>query len=444
VEAARTRLRVPGVAVGLITPDGEWAAGLGVTNVEHPLPVDADTLFQIGSVTKTLTMTAVLRLASQRQLDLDTPIRHYLPDLRLADLAATDGVTLRLLLTHRSGLPADGPLMTDRGDDALADLTARLAQVPILLPPGFALSYSNLGLSVAGRVIEAVTGRTYEGTLKELLLDPLGMGHAFFFAEDAIRYATAVGHADVEGSVHVMRPWQLPRIWNPAGGLVTSARDLLRHLRFWLGDGSTPDGRRLVSSELMAEARSSQTVDPATRIDFGLSWALPELAGVRFLDHTGTTIGQTTKAQVFPTRGMALCVLTNAAQGDALFRPALAAVAQDVFGVSLPVPSQPTPYALTADRLAAYAGRYENPGEIGFRLTVQGDGLQVETRVLDPFFLLAVRPALPPEPPFRIVLSAADRFYAAGSPSIRGAFLLNSNGDIRGMFLNSRFYQRTG
>src|SRR5690242_13267635 len=93
------RLHVPGVAVGILFEGREYVGGLGVTNVDHPLPVDADTLFQIGSTTKTMTATAAMRLVEQGKLDLETPIREYLPDLRMRDEEVTERVTLRHLFT---------------------------------------------------------------------------------------------------------------------------------------------------------------------------------------------------------------------------------------------------------------------------------------------------------------------------------------------------------
>src|SRR5215813_6566380 len=100
IVAVMRRIQVPGVVVGVIDGDVERVAGFGVTNVDHPLPVDGDTLFQIGSTTKTVTGTTAMRLVEQGRLDLDAPIRAYLPSLRLADEPTAAGVTLRHLFSH--------------------------------------------------------------------------------------------------------------------------------------------------------------------------------------------------------------------------------------------------------------------------------------------------------------------------------------------------------
>src|SRR5262249_35284142 len=121
---------IPGVAVGVLYPGREYLAGFGVTNVESPQPVDADTLFQIGSIVKTMTMAACMRLVEQGRLDLATPVRQYLPDLQLSDPGAAAVIALQHLLTHTSGLPANRFVAMGGGDDALARFAASLENIP--------------------------------------------------------------------------------------------------------------------------------------------------------------------------------------------------------------------------------------------------------------------------------------------------------------------------
>src|SRR4051812_21796697 len=103
IERAMDKYAVPGVALGIIQDGAIETMGFGVTSVENPLPVDADTLFQIGSISKTFTATAIVRLVEAGMLDLDAPLRRYLPDLRLADEGVAERVTLRHVLSHRGG-----------------------------------------------------------------------------------------------------------------------------------------------------------------------------------------------------------------------------------------------------------------------------------------------------------------------------------------------------
>jgi CubicO group peptidase (beta-lactamase class C family) len=246
-------LKIPAVAIGVIAGDREHATGFGVTNVDHPLPVDTETRFQIGSTTKTFTGTALMRLVEHGTLDLEAPVRTYLPDFRVADPRVSEGVRLRHLVTHTAGWEDGTELQeTGDGDDALARFVAGMADRPQIAPLGASFSYNNGAVCLAGRVIEAVTGQTYEAAVTELVLTPLGLTQSSFFPEEIMTEAFAVGHGappdDPNGEPVVLAPWALPRSANPAGGLIASLSDELRYARFHLGDG-TANGTRVLRAE---------------------------------------------------------------------------------------------------------------------------------------------------------------------------------------------------
>src|SRR5579859_3608369 len=134
IAANMERFAVPGVAVGVSQGGDVWSAGFGITNVDHPLPVTPDTLFQIGSITKTVTCTAVMRLVERGLIDLDAPVRRYLPELRLRHEDVAARVTMRHLLTHTAGWLGDYFDDTGRGDDALQRIGERLAALPQISP----------------------------------------------------------------------------------------------------------------------------------------------------------------------------------------------------------------------------------------------------------------------------------------------------------------------
>src|ERR1051326_5933789 len=139
---------VPGVAVGVLEleRERETLAGFGVTSIEHPLDVTPDTLFQVGSISKTVTGTACMRLVERGLLDLDAPVRRHLPELRLADPDTTERLTARHLLTHTSGLFGDDWLDGGQGDDHLARTVETMARLAQLTPLGAVRSYCNTGL----------------------------------------------------------------------------------------------------------------------------------------------------------------------------------------------------------------------------------------------------------------------------------------------------------
>src|SRR4051794_9486317 len=222
VVGAMGRLHVPGVAVGVLHNGVEQVAGFGVTSVEAPVPVDTHTLFQIGSITKTFPGTAAMRLVEQGKLDLDVPVRTYLPDLKLQDEDAAARVTLRHLFNHTGGWLGDYFADTGLGDDALAIIVKQMADLPQWTPLGQLFSYNNAGFYIAGRVIEVVTGKTYEAAIKELVFDPLGLAESFYFANDCISRRVSVGHHVQDGQPVVARPWALPRGAHAAGAIAAT------------------------------------------------------------------------------------------------------------------------------------------------------------------------------------------------------------------------------
>jgi CubicO group peptidase (beta-lactamase class C family) len=354
-EAEASRRRIPGVALGVLHEGTEYTAGFGVTNAEHPLAVDADTLFQIGSITKTFTAMAAVRLVEAASLALDRPVRSYLPELRLPHAQSTETLTCRHLLTHTGGFTGDHFSDTGRGDDALAKYVAELADLEQLTPPGETYSYCNSGFSLLGRVIEVLTGETFEAALARLVLAPLGLTSSFFFPEEAMLRRFVVGHrVQPDGTASVLSPWPIPRGSNPAGGLVSSVKDQLRYARFQLGDGRV-DGEPVVSAGGMAALRTPlvpSTGGPSRMVALG--WNV----GPHTVQHGGSTNGQAGILFLAPEHGFALSVLTNAIQGGEL----AGAVAQRASTKWLGIPRTETP-PMVVDRevLDECVGLYEHP-----------------------------------------------------------------------------------
>ena len=311
---------VPGVAAGV------WHAGQtsyachGVTSIENPLPVDEHTLFQAGSIGKTFTATALLMLAEAGRVELDAPVRRYLPELRLADATAAAEVTLLQLLNHTAGWEGDFFPDTGEGDDALARYVARLDELVQLTPPGAAVSYNNAAFCLAGRVIENVTGDTYERAIRRLILQPLGLSESFFFPNEVMTRRFVVGHKpSADDGLQVARPWALPRNGAPAGGIVTSIADLLAWARFHLGDGRGADGRQLLSESGLRTMRDPTVHMPGSAIGdaLGIGWILSDIGGEWLGGHDGSTNGQEASLSFLAEQDWALVLMTNASP-DAL------------------------------------------------------------------------------------------------------------------------------
>ena len=424
VREAELRLaeyQIPGTAIGILSVGEERYAGLGVTSVENPLPVDEDTLFQAGSITKTLTATAALRLADAGRLDLDAPVRTYLPDLRLADEGVAERITMRDLLSHAGGFAGD--LFDDLGwgDDAMARIVGRIHEASQLTPLRAVWSYNNAGFYAAGRVIEVVTGATYEDAIRELVLD-----EALFFPWDVMIRRFAVGHYTDDEGTHVAEPWAVPRTAVAAGGLVAGVRTLLRYARLHLDDPSL--------------ARMQEPVLPILEDEWmGLSWFVKDGRGPRILEHGGTTSGQCAWLTLVPEHGFALAVLTNHARGHALVGHVRERALADYAGVE---PWSPVARELAPAELEEYVGAYEAYGGT-VRLRLETGRLVL---VIEPKggFPKPDSPPPPAPPPAAVEFTDDDAFYVPDGPLRlqRGRILRDGDGRIEWLRFGHRIHRR--
>jgi CubicO group peptidase (beta-lactamase class C family) len=426
VTAAMEEHRIPGVAVGILHDGEEHIAGFGVGSVLTQVPVDGDMLFQIGSTSKTITALVAMRLVEQGSLDLDIPIRTYLPSFRMADADVTERLTMRHLFQHTGGFDGDYFADFGRGDEALDRCVQSMVDLAQLAPLGAVWSYCNSGFYVAGRVIEAITGKTYEAAARELALDPLGMKHSFYSPEEVMTYKFAVGHVITDDEVKVARPWPIPRVASAAGGVAASARDNLRYARFMMGDGTAEDGTRLLTPESM-DALTSPAFPAGPGSKVGLAWYNREAGGVRLVSHGGGTNGQLSAFVFAPERNFALAVLTNGNKGEVLQAVTNWAL-ERYLGINEP---KPEPRPATEAELAEYPGTYASiivDSEITRR-----DGDLVLTMTYKPDALAKITDQAPPEiPPMTLAMIAEDRATVTEGP-MKGAefeFIRDPNGRL--------------
>lgn len=346
------RLKVPGVAIGVYHRGHEHTAGLGVTSIEHPLPVTPDTLFQVGSISKTFTATLIMMLVEQGKVNLDLPVRHYIRGFSLRDRDVERRVTVRHLLTHMGGWVGDYFNDFGNGDDALAQMVNAISRLPQVQPLGTIWSYNNTGFNIAARIIETVTKKPYEEAMQGMLLDPLELKMSFFYPSDVLfTHRFAVGHQKVKNAVQVARPWAIGRAGNGVGGVVSTVRDLLKYARFHMGDG-----RKGVISGRSLRAMRVPQVDAGARGWMGISWFIRDVGHLKVYAHGGATHGQQAYFCFIPGRQFALAILTNSDDGgiitDKVFNEAL----NLYFGTRL---EHPKPIAVSARELKQFTGRYQ-------------------------------------------------------------------------------------
>jgi CubicO group peptidase (beta-lactamase class C family) len=375
------QLQVPGVAVGVLVDGREEYAFHGVTSIENALPITADTLFQFGSTGKTFTATALLRLVEQGLVNLDAPVRTYLPEFRLKDEEVARTVTVLHLLNHTAGW--EGDLIEDMGpgDDALARYVARMATIEQVTPLGATVSYNNASLSVAGRIIETVTGKAYEAAMKELVFEPLGLNHCYFFPTDIMTRRFVAGHNQArDGTITVARPWALPRSSNPAGGISSNAGDQIAWARFHLGDGRAADGTRILSEGMLQRMQQPTVEMPGSALGdaVGISWMLRAVDGVRLVSHGGDTNGHHSAFVMVPERRFAVISLTNCGPNGNQFNDEIVRWAlSEYVGV---IDRDPEPVTLTEAELAPYVGVYETIAAVA-TVEVRDGGLTLTAEI---------------------------------------------------------------
>lgn len=324
VDAFASEHDVPGLAAAVADLDD------GVT-FEHATgrdgdgdPVTRSTPFLVGSVAKTMTATVVLGLAEDGALTLDDRVADHVPGAPGGD------ATIRELLTHTGGFTAaDGLAVSDRGEDAPADLDAALARLERTGEEG-RFEYSSAGYLVLGAVVESVTGQAYPDALRERLLEPAGMADT---TADPREADLPPGHRLWWGRPVAYDPPLDPSA-GPYGSVVTTLADLERYAAAQLGAGDT------IPEEIRAEAQRAHVETPSGGYGFG--WRITEDDGEDLAHHTGANPGWFAHVLLVPEQGSAVIVLANSF-GEA-HAPSLGSLATDLHRISTGRDPQPAGY----------------------------------------------------------------------------------------------------
>ncbi|WP_027346318.1 serine hydrolase domain-containing protein [Hamadaea tsunoensis] len=436
VTAVAAKHRIPGAAVGVLVDGREHFAAAGVTDIENPLPIDEHTLFPIASVTKSFTATALMRLAAEGKVDLNAPVRTYVPELRLSDPDTTERVTVLHLLNHTAGLEWN-LIDPDPVEDTLAAFVAKLAGLKTIAPVGARVSYSQAGYNLAGRVIEKVTGMSYEESVGRLVLRPAGLADTVFAMDDVARRRHATGYnRDDDGTPRPATSWKGDRGNHPGGGAASTTADLLRWARVQLGDD--PAVRRM--QEPTAELRASTLGDA-----MGICWFIKDIGGVRTIGHGGSGNGQFSDLLIVPGRGFAVVSLANCGPDGYLFNQAITQWALEHYLGVVEQPPQPVAYDEARAREAA--GRYEIDV---MNLDVATDGERMTLAVgIKPEIRAASETEMPADYPaaamgFLPSDGDGDEYVITdgGLAGQRGYFTRSAQGVITGIDLAGRLFTR--
>jgi CubicO group peptidase (beta-lactamase class C family) len=369
------RYGVPGAAWAVLHGDQVVDGAAGLLSKSTEVEATADSVFQIGSVTKLWTSTLVMQLVDEGKVDLDRPVRTYLPEFRIADEAAAAAITVRQLLNHTAGFEGDIFTDTGVGDDCLEKFVATLGEVPQLFPPGEQFSYNNAGYCVLGRLVEVLRKQSYDECLREHLIRPLGLTHTAPSPYEAIMFRAAVGHVEPEpGAGYEPAPvWALTRSNAPAGSMFAMRpRDLVAFARMHLDDGRASDGTRVLAPGTAARMHAREVNLPELGL-MGTSWGLGferfDTPTGTIIGHDGSTIGQGAFLRIVPEANLAVALLTNGGDAISLYRDVVGHVLEALTGVGLPALPVPPADPRRIDA-ARYVGTYS--AEV-FDLTVSQD-----------------------------------------------------------------------
>src|SRR4051812_12682318 len=332
VARAMRQFEVPGLALAIVKDDRVvLAKGYGVRKLGEATPVDARTLFGIASNTKAFTATALGLLVEEGKLAWDAPVIRYLPAFAMWDPFVTREMTVRDLLVHRSGLGlgAGDLLWWPESTYDRKEIARRLRFIPPAASFRSAYAYDNVLYLIAGELIEAISGQSWESFVSSRILAKVGM------TGSNVRHSAAAGggnvatpHAPVDGKVRAIRPFESDNT-NPAGGINSSAEDIAKWLRVQLSGGVLADGTRLFSAATARQLTSIVTPIPigdpppelpALKMNFhgyGLGFDIRDYRGHKLVMHSGGLPGYVSRVMMIPDLNVGVAVLTNQESGEA-------------------------------------------------------------------------------------------------------------------------------
>jgi CubicO group peptidase (beta-lactamase class C family) len=353
---------VAGAGIGVLADGRISTAVAGVASDSSGAPVEPSSVFPLASLSKVWGATLAMTLVDEGVLDLDAPVVRYVPELRLRDQHTLGALNMRHLLSHTHGLDGDALFRTGDAEDALAKAIDECATLRQVLPLGATSSYGNTGVMIAARVVEKLTGTTWDAAMRRRVFAPLGLTSTATDARELRPGDLVDGHVGGPGDWQPLSPAempQIPRSMRAGGGLLSTPHDVLRFVQLHLSGGT---GEGILSPESVRLMQEPQTALPGLPWPFvpdhwGLGWMLMNWSGGTTIGHDGGGFGGTTYLRAVPEQGVAVVLLTNSSDTRRLMLDVFGPVLEEEAGVTLPppirVPSPAPPFDPTP-----FAGRY--------------------------------------------------------------------------------------
>jgi CubicO group peptidase (beta-lactamase class C family) len=314
--------KVPGMAVAIVRDDKViYLNGVGVRQKGKPEPVTPDTVFPIGSVTKAFTATAIGLLIDDGKASWDDPVRKHVPFFRLADPLADRDVTLRDLLSHRTGIARHDNLWY-RAPWSIEETVRRMGQLQPSAPFRSTYLYNNIAYIASGLAVSSASGSPWQEFVRRRLCEPLNMRQVVFTRSEILQTPDHAMPHHAEGS-DVVSPidfYDDDKQIRASGSIKTCARDLANWARLQLSDGVF-EGKRVISARVLAETHTPQIVAPldpelarlagTTQVSYGLGWRIYDYRGQPVLDHGGAVDGFRARVLLLPRKRIGVVLLAN-------------------------------------------------------------------------------------------------------------------------------------
>jgi CubicO group peptidase (beta-lactamase class C family) len=313
LEEQQRAQHLPGLAFAIVK-DGRviYSRVLGLRDIEQALPVTAETLFPIGSCTKAFTSMAVALSEDRGRLSLDDHPRKFLPYFRMADADADAGVTLRDMLSHRTGLKAYADLAAEPGVLNREEYVRAATSAKPAARFRTTFQYSNAMYSAAGEIVGKANRSTWERVIETEIFTPLGMTSSTTSAQGALSARNHVTGYIYDSGSQTYRPVPPPRsleVMAPGGNIASTLHDMTQWLRMLTGGGSI-DGRRFVSEAMFQEV-TTPVIAVNSRMSYALGWAAYEWNGLRVVEHNGGSEGISALVSFIPERHVGFVFLSN-------------------------------------------------------------------------------------------------------------------------------------
>jgi CubicO group peptidase (beta-lactamase class C family) len=435
IEAQMAYKGQPGLSIGIVYDQTlVWSRGFGYADLETKREATPQTIYRIASITKLFTSTAILQLRDAGLLQLDDPISRHLSWFRMIEKHRdAPPITIRHLLTHTAGLPreVDFPYWDDGEFPTREAMRERLAEQETVLPTETQWKYSNLGLTLAGEVVQAVSGQPYVSYIRENILDPLEMGSTYVETLDPAHAQLATGYGKrLPAGTRQLSPFTDCRGITPAANMASTVADLARFAMLQFRDEPV-GGKEILRGSSLREMQRVHWLNPDWSAGRGLGFYVWRKNNKTLAGHGGALQGYRTEFQVCPEDKAGVIVLTNADDGNPLFYidKAFDWVIPPLVAAAKPKPEERQPDPAWQQ----YVGKYRNVWSDLQVLILSGELVLIDPSLPDP--KLAVTKLLPVSThTFR--MESTNNFAAEGELAL---FEIDDAGQIVRLKLGSNY-----